>query len=87
MRIATDSCGHVRRSWITHFGIDSWYGRMNSANARSRYVRKESVLTCAAMKSVHASRLRWAARIGGWSASVCTISGMSCGIVTWMYRG
>ena len=59
-RIESDSCGHVSSSWITHFGIDSWYGRMKSANARRRYVRKESVFTCAAIKSAHASLLRTA---------------------------
>ena len=91
LRIASESGGHVSSSWITHLGIDSWNGRMKSANARSRYVRKESVLTCAAMKSVPTRRERCCATASagccGRSASVWTISGMRLGMVVWMYRG
>ena len=81
MRIETLSGGHVSSSWMTHLGMDSWKGRMKSAKARRRYVRKESVLTCAAMKSAHARRVRCTARCGGRSASVCTISGIRLGMV------
>ena len=90
-RIESDSCGHVSSSWITHFGIDSWYGRMKSANARRRYVRNESVFTCAAMKSAHAARRACCTcadrACGGRRPNVCTISGIRFGIVHWMYRG
>ena len=36
LRMETDSGGQVRSSWMTHLGMDSWYGRMKSAKARSR---------------------------------------------------
>ena len=83
LRIEADSGGHMSSSWITHLGIESWYCRINSAKARSKYVRKESVLTCAAMNSAHESRWRAEPR-GGRRASVCTITGMSDGMVDWM---
>ena len=71
---------------MTHFGIDSWYGRIKSANALRRYVKNDSVFTCAAMKSAHASRWRLPA-LGGRNAKVCTIIGIRLGMVVCMYLG
>ena len=87
LRVATASEGQTMSSAMTLLLMSSSCGRMSSVKPRSRYVRKLSVFTWQATNSRYLVRCSLCAICGAWSFSACIISGISAGMLCWMYRG